>query len=151
MWMHWDSKNLGRSKFWEKYKTSPLMSVKNLIRSYLTETCLVHYLIFEDKNEEGWKSMQEFIFRGDSKTTWTRFWPFLTTYLPQRGQKDAFFDHLPTSSCPCSFWMTPSLATCDHESEEVEILNLSLFLCVKYACVRMTLSFWCFLNLINQN
>ena len=39
------------------------MSVKTLVRSFLTETYLVHYLIFEDKNEEGWKSMQEFIFR----------------------------------------------------------------------------------------
>ena len=52
--------------------------------------------------------------RGHTKTKWTRFWPFLTTYLPQRGlfypksgQKEAFFDHLPTSSCPRSFWTTP--------------------------------------------
>ena len=39
------------------------------------------------------------------------FW--LPTYLnvdifyPKRGQKEAFFDHLPTSSCPRSFWTTP--------------------------------------------
>ena len=39
------------------------------------------------------------------------FW--LPTYLdvdifyPKRGQKKAFFDHLPTSSCPRSFWTTP--------------------------------------------
>ena len=29
--------------------------------------------------------------------------PILTTYLPRRGQKEAFFDHLTTSSCPRSF------------------------------------------------
>ena len=39
------------------------------------------------------------------------FW--LPTYLnvdifyPKRGQKEAFFYHLPTSSCPRSFWTTP--------------------------------------------
>ena len=38
---------------------------------------------------------------------------YLPTYLdvdifyPKRGQKEAFFDHLPTSSCPRSFWTTP--------------------------------------------
>ena len=58
--------------------------------------------------------------RGHSKTTWTRFWPFLTTYLPtylnvdifypKRGQKEAFFDHLPTSPCPRSLWTTPYIS-----------------------------------------
>ena len=49
--------------------------------------------------------------KGHLETTWTRFW--LPTYLnvdnfyPKRGQKEAFFDHLPTSSCPRSFWTTP--------------------------------------------
>ena len=28
-------------------------------------------------------------------------------FYPKRGQKEAFFDHLPTSSFPRSFWMTP--------------------------------------------
>ena len=38
---------------------------------------------------------------------------YLPTYLnvdifyPKRGQKEVFFDHLPTSSCPRSFWTTP--------------------------------------------
>ena len=50
--------------------------------------------------------------RGHSKTTWTRFWPFVTTYLnvdifyPKRGQKEALIDHPTTSSCPRSFWTT---------------------------------------------
>ena len=40
------------------------------------------------------------------------FW--LPTYLnvdifyPKRGQKEAFFDHLPTSPCPRSLWTTPN-------------------------------------------
>ena len=28
-------------------------------------------------------------------------------FYPNRGQKETFFDHLPTSSCPRSFWMNP--------------------------------------------
>jgi hypothetical protein len=30
-------------------------------------------------------------------------------FYPKRGQKEAFFDHLPTSSCPRSFGTTPCM------------------------------------------
>ena len=43
----------------------------------------------------------------------------LPTYLPERGQKEAFFDHLPTSSCPRGFWSTPT---------EKTVLLVSLYL-----------------------
>ena len=33
-------------------------------------------------------------------------------FYPKRGQKEAFFDHLHTSSCPRSFWTTPNSKTC---------------------------------------
>ena len=40
------------------------------------------------------------------------FWlpPYLKVdiFYPKLGQKEALFDHLPTSSCPPSFWMTPN-------------------------------------------
>ena len=53
---------------------------------------------------------------GHSITTWTWFCPFLITYLPTStwtfytlnvDNKLVFFDHLPPSSCPHSFWTTP--------------------------------------------
>ena len=51
-----------------------------------------------------------------SITKWTLFCPFLTTYptylyanidYPEREQKMKFFDPLPTSPCPRSYWTTP--------------------------------------------
>ena len=51
---------------------------------------------------------------GHSMTTWTQFWPFLTTtYLfvdifnPERGQKLVPFGPPTTSSCPRSHWTSP--------------------------------------------
>ena len=32
-------------------------------------------------------------------------------FYPKRGQKEGFFDHLPTSSFPRSFWTTPKVIT----------------------------------------
>ena len=52
--------------------------------------------------------------RGHSTTTWTEFCHFLTPPLrgqflyPKRGQKKTFFDPLPPSSCPRSYWMPPN-------------------------------------------
>ena len=63
--------------------------------------------------------------KGHSLTTSTRFWSFLTTYLPLRGHfllwawtKIGIFWplSLPTSSCPRSFCTTPNI-----------ILNVSTF------------------------
>ena len=56
--------------------------------------------------------------RGHSTTTWTEFchfWPPLPLsgqfLYPERGQKQPFFDSLPHSSCPRSYWMPP-MYTC---------------------------------------
>ena len=54
-----------------------------------------------------------FRIRGHSTTTWTEFCHFLTPppawtfFYPERGQKQSFFDSLPPSSCPRSYWMPP--------------------------------------------
>ena len=53
--------------------------------------------------------------RGHSKTTMTRYWPFLTNPPPacvdnfygiNVDKKRTFLDHLPTSSCKRSLWTT---------------------------------------------
>ena len=54
-------------------------------------------------------------FRGHSTTTWTEFchfWPppTLREQFLYRGQKQTFFDPLPPSSCPRSYWMPPYIA-----------------------------------------
>ena len=93
------------------YKSEPVVSIP------LLELLLLWPQSSQYTSSEDLLMCQSFLIRGHSKTTWTRFWPFLTTYLPtyldvdifypKRGQKEAFFDHLPTSSCPRSFWTTP--------------------------------------------
>ena len=52
----------------------------------------------------------------NSTTTWTEFCYFLPHppplrgqfLYPEHGQKQTFFDPLPPSSCPCSYWMPPN-------------------------------------------
>ena len=46
--------------------------------------------------------------RGHSITTWTIFWPFLTTYLPQVDNRRHFRYHLPTVHVDTSKFYTPS-------------------------------------------
>ena len=58
--------------------------------------------------------MQEDLLWGHSTTTWSEFCTFLTSphllgqfLYSERGQKQTFFDPLPPSSCPRSYWMNP--------------------------------------------
>ena len=137
--------------FWNRgtYKTlQHVISLQQYKKWHAAMFCM-----FPDSKSEWkkWATGQSFIrkeittyrigtLRGHSKTTWTRFWPFLTTYLnvdifyPKRGEKGAFFDHLPTSSCPRSFWMTPYIAL-KTEYELVKSQNsqrYNIFLSIKY-------------------
>ena len=54
-----------------------------------------------------------FSIRGHSTTTWTEFCHLLTPplrgqfFYSEHGQKQTFFDPLPPSSCPRSYWMVP--------------------------------------------
>ena len=59
-----------------------------------------------------------FYIRSCSQTTLIRFWLFMTTYPPPLtfsmygmnvDKKWTFLDHLPTSSCKRSLWITPKM------------------------------------------
>ena len=54
-------------------------------------------------------------------------------FYPKRGQKEAFLDHLPTSSCPRSFWTTPKVINRDPKWQWI---TQQLLPCIK--------SFWIF-------
>ena len=43
----------------------------------------------------------------DFDNFWLPTYLYVDTFYTQRGQKEALFDHVPTSSCPRSFLMTP--------------------------------------------
>ena len=68
-------------------------------------------VVFQSLFNFGWKlSAQTYKFKflegfrffwhpgGHSKTTWTRFWPFLTTHPPHVDKYGHFIDHLPMST-----------------------------------------------------
>ena len=63
---------------------------------------------------DGFGSTPFCLIRGHSKTTWTKLCPpfwlpsvHVDIFYPE-GEKLSFFEHLPTSSFPRSFWTTPT-------------------------------------------
>ena len=72
--------------------------------------------------------------RGHSTTTWTKYYPILTPYPPRVDNckhltdylsflhvinRGLSTDHLPTFSCPLSYWMTPK----EEKMEKVTIIR----------------------------
>ena len=79
---------------------------------FLAETCTCIVFDRDGLTERSYRLLcWTFPSRGHSTTTWTEFCHFLTPLplrrpflYPKRGKKQTFFDPLPPSSCPRSYW-----------------------------------------------
>ena len=56
---------------------------------------------------------------------------YLDIFYHERGQKLRFLDHLPTSSCPRSYWMTPGRESSPAE-DEVILATAGYDHCIKF-------------------
>ena len=87
-----------------------------------------------DPGTLNWKNIPQ---RGHSQTTWTRFWPFLTTHLPHVDKHGHFLDHLPMSTWT---FMYPPPSLYFRNGPEIDGVNICLFLCHNWSNFKISFS-----------